>query len=78
MGDRKTEAEAPRQDTQPGRGTLGNRLRWGQAAAHLHPAPRPSGFMRPARPDARVLRDGNVESALYCPTAALQQLQVSK
>lgn len=64
MGDQKTEA------------ALGNCLRRSQAAAHLHPAPSPWGLLRPARPDARVLRDGNVESALYCPTAALQQLRV--
>lgn len=32
----------------------------------------------PAHPVVRVLRDGNVESALYCPTVALQRLQVKK
>lgn len=41
--------------------------------AHL---PAPGGLARPAPPGGLVLRDGNVESALYCPTSALQQLQV--
>jgi hypothetical protein len=40
---------------------------------HLHA---PVGSTRPARCSGRALRGGRVQSALYCPTAALPHVQV--